>query len=162
MAISGGMISNPKRSVSVDMNINRIRKMVKNLYKVYTSIDHTWSENKEDDFTNTYSYKVKEGGLSFGARAVITLKKVDENTTNVEVEMQRQVGSYDTDYEVSESNKQLEAIFSALSALSTKTEEELDTLVVNETEQIETGIGGFGTALMVIAFIVGMIFIITA
>lgn len=162
MAISGGMISNPKRSVSVDMNINRIRKMVKNLYKVYTSIDNTWSENKEDDFTNTYSYKVKEGGLSFGARAVITLKKVDENTTNVEVEMQRQVGSYDTDYEVSHSNEQLEAIFSALSTLSTKTEEELDTLVVNEIEQIKTGIGGFGTALMVIAFIIGMIFIITA
>ena len=162
MAISGGMIRNPKRSVSVDMNINRIRKMVKNLYKVYTSIDHTWRENKEDDFTNTYSYKVKEGGLSFGARAVITLKKEDENTTNVEVEMQRQVGSYDTDHEVSESNKQIEAIFSALSVLSTKNEEELDTLVVNETEQIKTGIGGFGTALMVIAFIIGMILIIIA
>ena len=144
------------------MNINRIRKMVKNLYKVYTSIDHTWSENKEDDFTNTYSYKVKEGGLSFGARAVITLKKIDENTTNVEVEMQRQAGSYDTDYEVNASNKQIEAIFSALSTLSTKTEEELDTLVVNETEQIETGIGSFGTILMVIAFIIGMIFIILA
>lgn len=160
MAISGGMISNPRRSVSVDMNINRIRKMVKNLYKVYISIDHTCSENKEDDFTNTYSYKVKEGGLSFGARAVITLKKVDENTTNVEVEMQRQVGSYDTDYEVSESNEQLEAIFSALSTLSTKTEEELDTLVVNETEQIKTDIDGFGAALVVIAFILGIIFII--
>ena len=162
MAISGGMINNQNRNVSVDMNINRIRKIVKNLHKVYTSIDHTWSENKEDDFTNTYSYKVKEGGLSFGARAVITLKKVDENTTNVEVEMQRQVGSYDTDYEVSQSNKQLEAIFSALSFLSTKSDEELDTLVVNEDEQIQTGIGAFGTALMVILFILGMIFIMAA
>ena len=135
MAISGGMINNPKRNVSVDMNINRIRKMVKNLYKVYTSIDYTWGENKEDDFTNTYSYKVKEGGFSFGARAVITLKKVDENTTNVEVEMQRQVGSYDTDYEVSESNKQLESIFSALSFLSTKSEEELEKIVERKPEE---------------------------
>lgn len=161
MAISGGMISNPKRNVSVDMNINRIRKIVKKLYKVYTSIDYAWSENKEDDFTNTYSYKVKEGGLSFGARAVITLKKVDENTTNVEVEMQRQVGSYDTDHEVSEANNQINAIFSAMSVLAAKTDEELNNLVVSESEQIETGIGALGTAMIVIVFILGLIGIIT-
>ena len=63
------------------MDINRMKKMVKNLYKIYSSIDHTWADNKENDFTNTYSYKIKEGGLSFGARAVITLKKVDANGT---------------------------------------------------------------------------------
>ena len=155
MAISGGMINNPKRSFSVEMSLNDLKKRVKNLYKVYSSIDNTYPDNKEDDFTNTFHYKVKEGGLSLGARAVITLKKENETTTTIEVEMQRMVGSYDTDHEVSQANAQINAIFSALSLLAKKTNEELDTLVVNEEEQISTGIGTFGTIIIAVAAILG-------
>ena len=58
MAISGGMISNPKRSVSVEMGIDSLKKRIRNLYKVYKSIDMSYSENKEDDFTNTFQFKI--------------------------------------------------------------------------------------------------------
>ena len=157
MAISGGMISNPKRSVSVEMGIDALKKRIRNLHKVYKSIDMNYPENKEDDFTNTFQYKIKDGGLSFGTRAIIMLKRESDTTTTIEVELQRIVGSYDTDHEVSQANEQLNAIFNGLSVLSKKTDDELDTLVVADEEQIETGIGAFGTAIIVIASILGFI-----
>lgn len=153
-----GRINNPKKSVSVDMNINRIRMMVKNLYKVYTSIDINNVGNKEDDFVNTYYYHVREDGFSSGARAVITLKMINENTTEIEVEMQREVGSYDQGWEVSSANRQIESIFSALSFLSTKTESEIETIKINENEMITTENGCFpmifGMVVIIIIFII--------
>ena len=157
MAISGGMISNPKRSATVEMNIDAVRKRVKNLYKVYRSIDKSYSENKEDDFMNIYQYKIKDGGLSFGTRVVISLKRETDTTTTIEVEMQRIVGSYDTDHEVTKSNEQINAIFDAFSTLAKKTDEELLTLVVDEAEQIDTSTGPIMTAVLVgIAILVFM------
>lgn len=161
MAISGGMISNPKRSVSVEMGIDALKKRIRNLYKVYKSIDMSYPENKEDDFTNTFQYKIKDGGLSFGTRAIITLKRESDTTTTIDVELQRMVGSYDTDAEVSQANEQLNAIFNGLSMLAKKSDDELDTLVVSESEQIETGMGAFGTIMCVVLFILGLIWLMS-
>lgn len=159
MAISGGMISNPERSVTVDMSLDAVRKRVKNLYKVYRSIDKSYTDNKEDDFMNIYQYKINDGGLSFGTRAVISLKRETDTTTTIEVELQRMVGSYDTDSEVTEANKQMNAIFEGLSMLAKKADDELDTLVVSEDEVIKTGMGTFGTIMCVVLFILGLIWI---
>lgn len=159
MAISGGMISNPKRSVTVDMEINALKKRVKSLYKVYTSIDISYAGNIEDDFTNTFQYKVKEGGLSMGANAVITLKKESDNSTTIEVEMQRVIGSYDTDIEVSNANAQLTAIFNSLSILAQKTDDEVDNLSVGEIGEINTGLGTTGTVISIVLMIIGLIWL---
>ena len=155
-----GRINNPKKSVSVDMNINRIRMMVKNLYKVYTSIDINNVGNKEDDFINTYYYHVREDGFTSGARAVITLKMINENTTEIEVEMQREVGSYDKGWEVSSANRQIESIFSALSFLSTKPESEIETIKINENEMITTENGCFPMMFIIMLFFIFLFFII--
>jgi hypothetical protein len=157
MAISGGMIGNPKRSVTVEMSLDAVRKRVKNLYKVYRSIDKSYADNKEDDFMNIYQYKIKDGGLSFGTRAVISLKRETDTTTTIEVELQRMVGSYDTDAEVSQANRQIIAIFEGLSMLAKKTDVELNTLVINEDEVIKTGMGTFGTIMCAVLFILGII-----
>lgn len=160
MAISGGMISNPKRSITVEMGIDALKKRIKNLYKVYKSIDISYSENKEDDFTNTFQYKIKDGGLSFGTMAIISLKREDNEFTTINVEMQRIIGSYDTDYEVSDANAQMTAIFTALSLLSKKTDDELETMVINENETIKTETNVFTTVLYVILCILGFIWLI--
>lgn len=154
-------INNPKKSVSVDMNINRIRMMVKNLYKVYTNIVINNVDNKEDDFINTYYYHVREFGLTCGARAVITLKKINENTTEIEVEMQREVGSYNRGYEVHKADKQIESIFSALSFLSTKTESEIETIKLNENEVITTENNGCAMVFVIMSFFIILIYIIS-
>ena len=160
MAISGGMINNPKRSVSVEMDINNVKKLVKNLCKIYTSIDKDNKLSKEDDFTNTYQYKIKEDGLSFGAVVVITLKKDGESSTSVEVETQRVMGSYDTDIEVTEANRQIDAIFSALSSLSTKNINELDNLVICEDEKITTNTPGLFGAIIFAAISIAALIVI--
>ena len=71
------------------------------------------------------------------------------------------VGSYDTDAEVSQANEQLNAIFNGLSILAKKSDDELDTLVVSESEQIETGMGAFGTIMCVVLFILGLIWLMS-
>lgn len=159
MAISGGMIGNPHRSVTVDMSLDAVKKRVKNLYRVYHNIDKSYADNKEDDFMNIYQYKIKDGGLSFGTRAVISLKRETDTTTTIEVELQRMVGSYDTDHEVTEANNQMNAIFEGLSMLAKKADDELDTLVVSEDEVIKTGMGTFGTIMCVVLFILGLIWV---
>jgi hypothetical protein len=153
MAISGGMISNPKRSVTVEMSLGAVRKRVKNLYKVYHSIDKSYADNKEDDFMNIYQYKIKDGGLSWGTRAVIILRRETDTTTNIDVELQRMVGSYDTDREVTNANEQMNAIFEGLSMLAQKTDDELNTLTISEDEAINTGIGTFGTIMCIVSLI---------
>ena len=159
MAISGGMIGNPKRSVTVEMSLDAVRKRVKNLYKVYRSIDKSYVDNKEDDFINIYQYKIKDGGLSFGTRAVISLKRETDTTTTIEVEVQRMIGSYDTDHEVTQANRQIIAIFEGLSMLAKKTDDELNTLVISEDEVIKTGMGTFGTIMCAVLFILGIIWL---
>lgn len=155
MAISGGMINNPKRSLVVNMNIDAVRKRVKKIHSIYTSIDSSYPDNVEDDFLNVYEYKIKDGGLSFGTKAIIQLHEEENNKTKIKVELQRMVGSYDTDNEVTDANKQMSAIFKSLSILSQKTDEELNSVQVNECEQIET------TSTNTIACVIGIgIFVI--
>lgn len=142
------MITNPKRNVTVEMSVEALKKRVKKLHKIYGNIDMTYALNKEDDFLNTYTYRVKEGGVSLGAMAVITLKKESDTHTTIEVEMQRINGSYDSDVEVSYANDEMKAIFTALSQLAQISDEQLETYEVKPEQQISTGLGKGGTCLL--------------
>ena len=90
MAISGGMISNPKRSVTVDMEINALKKRVKSLYKVYTSIDISYAGNIEDDFTKKISTVylvendvIQDDMMKMLVNTALTLEGVIDSTITV-------------------------------------------------------------------------------
>lgn len=153
------MIQNPKKTITVEKNIESVKNVVKNLHKIYTSINEVVEEN---ELINEYYYHIKEGMYSMGSKVVFNLKKIDESSTEISIEIMREVGSYDQDYEVSRANDQMKAITTALNTFLNLTESEVlnyDTSKGQITTHASTA-DTIGYTICVILMFLGLLFIL--
>ncbi len=134
MAISGGMIQNPKKTMVLNFSIEKIKRCTKQIYKFYYDIENGMC--KFDDVLNIYKFKCKER-LSTGSMLVLTMSEQGENKTQIEIEMQRIIGSYDADHEVQLANNHINTFLELLSSLLTKSEEELVIIENKKPEEID-------------------------
>lgn len=105
-------ISNPIKTFTINQNIDKIRDCLAKLDKVYTDIK-TISYNKVLD---QFEYDIDEGPLSFGVKALINLNNLDDRTL-IEIELQRNIGGFNTWDEIDFANKHLNSISKGLSIL---------------------------------------------
>ena len=109
-----GAIPNPTKSLTIEFPIDRVKIAARNINKVM-SFCHFREEN---DLFNTYKFSRSEF-LSFGAIINIHLKKVDENNTQIDIEIARQMGAFDDWVEVSKANRHLDETIKAISQILT-------------------------------------------
>jgi hypothetical protein len=121
MAILGTIIANPKKTLSINYPIAVVKESAKLVHNYYKDVDITRVDI--DDTLNIYKFHINEI-LSQGTLMVLTFKKITTNATDLEIELQREVGSYDTNLEVSLSNSQINNFLAGLSRVLQLSEED--------------------------------------
>jgi TM2 domain-containing membrane protein YozV len=119
------MISNPKKELTVNYNILKIKKVLQ--YISFTLYE-------ENPSINYYTFTANEF-LSLGVYIDITLNEKSDNKTEITIEVRRKLGSFDQSYEISKANTYINKILKELSTLLELDETEL--LKLKKEDKIE-------------------------
>lgn len=147
-------IPNPTKSVTIDADMEHVKRCVRHLHKIYVDIDMESPETSEDDLMGIYTYRIRELGVNFGVRVVISLSQEIKGQTKIDLEMQRIIGSYDSGVEVQLANRHMLTILQSLSKLLPKSDDELDNFTPQEEERVSNEGGAFFYVTFFIAAIV--------
>ncbi|KAB1156299.1 hypothetical protein [Flavobacterium luteum] len=122
-----GVIPNPKKTITVDFPIEKVKIGVDRISK----LSKTYKFTKSNEVFNQSTFEATEF-LSFGVYIDINLSSVNENRTEITVEIRRKIGSFDKSHEVTNANEHIGKILEILSKGITYSEE--DFIDIKETE----------------------------
>jgi hypothetical protein len=126
-----GAIPNPTKSLTIQFPLDQVKIAARNIDKVM-SFCHFREEN---DIFNSYKFSRTEF-LSFGAIINVHLKKIDDLTTQIDIEISRQMGAFDDWVEVSKANRHLDETMKAISEILTNGVPQKQTEVTSEVGKI--------------------------
>lgn len=126
-----GAIPNPTKSLTIQFPLDQVKIAARNINKVM-SFCHFREEN---EIFNSYKFSRSEF-LSFGALINIHLKKIDELTTQIDIEISRQMGAFDDWVEVSKANRHLDETMKAISEILTNGVPQKQAEETNQTEKV--------------------------
>lgn len=157
----GGNMPNPKRNLTVNFSIERVKEAFKLSHYYLTDIKE--DRSKYDDVLNIYSLHFSEN-LSFGARIVILLKSISDDKTEIDFEVQREFGSFDSDVEVNYANQQLNNLCEILSKILSMDAVDLEklktgqmTISDSEKKSAKGSVGCFFVVLLIIIIAIYLI-----
>ena len=107
-----GAIPNPKKTVTIDFPIEKVKVAARNIDKVMKFCHF----REENDMFNSYKFSRSEF-LSLGALININLNSVSENKTQVDIEISRQIGAFDEWIEIDKANKHIGETINAMSSI---------------------------------------------
>lgn len=116
-------IPNPKKTTVVDFPIEKIKSSINNLNLITKSYTFTSS----NEIFNQYTFSAFEL-LSLGVYVDINLNKINENSTEITVEIRRKVGSFNQAWEITKANDHLEAVYKHIANITAKSDEEIEQL----------------------------------
>ena len=127
-----GVISNPKKTFQIEKNIEDIRSGAEDIY-LFTK---KYSFIKSDTILNSCTYSTTEL-LSLGVWIHLSYSIINEKRTEVTIEIERKIGSFDRSHEVTMANTHLANISDLLSkSLSFDKIERLDKIAkIEATKQ---------------------------
>ena len=120
--VSWGMVPNPKKSFIVDLPIKDVSNILDNFLPILREIKSGYEMFSKNKLAKIWTLEKLEL-LSLGVYIDISLEKVSENETRVEIEVRRKVGSFDSSFEVQMANEHISNIIRALDRAT-----DLDTL----------------------------------
>lgn len=123
----GGSIANPKRSLTINFSIAKIKQAI-------TLCNHYVKDIEKctpDDVLNIYTLHFSER-LSLGSNMIVQLNALDPEKTQLEIEMQRAAGSYDSSVEIDYANRQINYFCEALSKILSMSDEDVEKLRIGE------------------------------
>jgi hypothetical protein len=116
-------IPNPKKATIVDFPIERIKTSVQNI----SLVNNKYKFSRANEIFNQYTYEALEF-LSLGVFIDINLNSVNENKTEIIIEVRRKIGSFNQANEITKANEHLDKIFAAIANLTAKSPEEIESL----------------------------------
>lgn len=125
-----GAISNPKKTISVDFPLDKVKIGVERIDKLSKQYKFT----KSNPIFNQTTFEATEL-LSFGVYIDINLSSINENKTEIAIEIRRKIGSFDQAHEVTKANQHIENLFETLAKGISYSEAEFTSL--QETEKNE-------------------------
>ncbi len=125
-----GAISNPKKTISVDFPLDKVKIGVERIDKLSKQYKFT----KSNPIFNQTTFEAMEL-LSFGVYIDINLTSVNENKTEITIEIRRKIGSFDQAHEITKANQHIENLFETLAKGISYSEAEFTN--VQETEKNE-------------------------
>ena len=105
-----GAIANPTKKVTIDFPISQVKDGVLNIPKVYKK----YRLEKQNPMFNQYTLEASEF-LSLGVYIDINLNEVGINRTEVNIEVRRKLGAFDTWVEVQNANEHIQKLIDGLS-----------------------------------------------
>jgi hypothetical protein len=119
-------IPNPKKSLTVDFPIEQVKKGVNNLYLIGNKYKFTSS----NEVFNQYTFEALEL-LSLGVFIDINLTSINENRTEITIEIRRKIGTFDQSHEVTKANNHIQSVIEILSKSIILNDEQ-----INELQQL--------------------------
>jgi len=109
-----GAISNPTKKVVIDFSIDQVKTGIKKISQVYKK----YKLEKENPMFNQYTFEASEF-LSLGVYIDINLTQISETRTEINIEVRRKLGAFDTWVEVQNANEHLQKLIDGLSTVLT-------------------------------------------
>lgn len=153
-------IPNPKKSLTIDFSIEQVKKGVNNLYL----INNEYILFNSNEIFNQYTFEALEF-LSLGVYIDINLTSINENRTEVTIEVRRKIGTFDQSHEVTKANNHIQSVIENLSKsivlddiqieqlLEIETKED-DVIVTRNIKQTNTTENPFLIALMIAIIVI--------
>ncbi len=116
-------IPNPKKSTQVDFSIERVKTSVLNI----ALINDKYKFSSSNEIFNQYTYEALEF-LSLGVFIDINLNKLEEDKTEISVEVRRKIGTFNQSHEVTNANNHLTKIYECIAKLTAMNTEEIENL----------------------------------
>lgn len=155
IGLIGGIIPNPKRQLTVNFSIERVKEALKLSHHYLLDIKE--DRSKYDDVLNIYYLHFSES-LSLGAMIVILMKPISGEETVLDFEVQREFGSYDSDVEVTYANQQLNNLCETLSKILSMDETDLEKLRTGQMTILDSekksAKGNVGCGLIIVVVLV--------
>ena len=111
--LSWGRIPNPKKSFVVDLPIKDVSNMLDNFLPILREIKSGYEMFSKNKLAKIWTLEKLEL-LSLGVYIDISLEKVSENETRVEIEVRRKVGSFNSSFEIQMANEHISNIINAM------------------------------------------------
>lgn len=125
-------IPNPKKNLSVDFPIEKVRQSVKNL----SLINQKYRFSSSNEIFNQYTYESYEF-LSLGVYIDINLNSVTENKTEITVEIRRKLGTFNESHEVTHANNHITNIVNYIAQLVSMSSDDIIKLKFSQTQNIK-------------------------
>lgn len=125
-------IPNPKKNLSVDFPIKKVRQGVKNL----SLINQKYRFSNSNEIFNQYTYESYEF-LSLGVYIDINLNSVTENKTEITVEIRRKLGTFNESHEVTHANNHIINIVNYIAQLVSMSSDDIIKLKSSQTQNVK-------------------------
>ncbi|WP_326981622.1 TM2 domain-containing protein [Chryseobacterium sp. MYb264] len=126
-------IPNPKKNLSVDFPIERVKDSVKNI----SLVNPKYKFNSSNEIFNQYTYESYEF-LSLGVFIDINLNSLSENKTEITIEIRRKIGTFNESHEVTNANDHIVKIVNHIAQLVSMSAEDILKLKLQQTENVKT------------------------
>lgn len=105
-----GAIPNPTKKVTIDFTIDQVKNAVLTIPKVYKK----YRVQSQNPMFNQYTLEASEF-LSLGVFIDINLNEVSSTKTEINIEVRRKLGAFDTWVEVQNANEHIQNLINAIS-----------------------------------------------
>ncbi|MFA9290094.1 MAG: hypothetical protein ACEQSF_02575 [Solirubrobacteraceae bacterium] len=126
-----GAISNPKKSITIDFPIDKVKIGVERVDKLSSKYKFT----KSNQIFNQTTFEATEF-LSIGVYIDVNLSVITENKTEITIEIRRKVGAFDQSHEVTKANEHIENLIELISKGISLTEVQFNDFLETEKNEL--------------------------
>ena len=124
-------IPNPKKNLSVDLQIEKVRESVKNI----SLLNSKYKLQSSNEIFNQYTYESYEF-MSLGVYIDINLNSISEFKTEITVEIRRKLGTFNESHEVTHANNHIVNIINYIAKLTVMHSDDIIKLKSQQTQNI--------------------------
>jgi len=149
-------IPNPKKNLSLDLPLDKVKTGVERISRLS---NNKYKFTKSNAVFNQYTYEASEF-LSLGVVIDINLSSINENKTDITIEIRRKVGTFNQPNEVTLANQHFDKIIDFISKGITMSESDYSLLESTNTDQSASSKTGCVSVLRFFAWSIAVIFLL--
>jgi hypothetical protein len=149
-------IPNPKKNLSLDLSLDKVKTGVERISRLS---NNKYKFTKSNAVFNQYTYEASEF-LSLGVVIDINLSSINENKTDITIEIRRKVGTFNQPNEVTLANQHFDKIIDFISKGITMSDSDYSLLESTNTDQSASSKTGCVSVLRFFAWSIAVIFLL--
>jgi hypothetical protein len=144
-------IPNPKKKIQVDFPIEKIRESIKNI----PLINPKYKFFSANEAFNQYTLESFEF-LSLGVYVDIHLNSINENKTEIQIEIRRKVGTFNQSHEITNANRHIDNLYNYIAQLTVASPTEIENLKNKISTQTIKSNSHSKTVTLILCFFLGI------
>lgn len=148
-------IPNPKKNLSLDLSLDKVKTGVE---RISILSNNKYKFTKSNAVFNQYTYEASEF-LSLGVFIDINLSSINENKTDITIEIRRKIGTFNQPSEVTYANQHFDKIIDFISKGITISESDYNLLQSTTSAQITSSKNGCVSVLRYFVWSIAVLFL---